>query len=249
MNSIATLLIAATLIVVTASSCSKEVLSNDTMQTINRATVYGRVMTTDAFGKLQANNSGVEVTLENGGQKKTTITTASGDYQFENLANGTYKLSYAMAGLATQQVYDITVVNNRVMVSTVMLAPATTTTVQSAQSGISGNEVWINVGLQPQPAYGKPAGVRIFASKNAQSAPAQFQAQYFLGTETGGKIPFTTVADLKAKGFAAGDVVYLTVAADTFNSGHFFNSELQQWIFPSMNQNTQVSNISITLPY
>ncbi|MGY3087994.1 hypothetical protein ACVWYF_001027 [Hymenobacter sp. UYAg731] len=177
-------------------------------------TLFGFVAPSDEYGNLLT-KSGVTVTLEGVTPAATATTNADGRYEFTNLRNGTYNLSFSRTGLATVRRLGVAHVGGdqpTFLGTNSISAPSTTTLGNLSVSGQSATSVTLNI---PYTNPGTPSGLftrlAIYASSSPGVTAANGSLLTIYSVSSSPLIAGFTKATFNSAGFASGTAVYMVV--------------------------------------
>ena len=175
-------------------------------------TLFGFVAPVDEYGNALA-KSGVTVTLEGVTPAATTTTNADGRYEFTNLRNGTYNLSFTRAGLANVRRLGIAHVGGdqpTFLGTNSISAPSTTTVGAISVTNIAVTGITLSI---PYSNPGAPVGsfvrLALYAGANSGTNSANGTLLTTVSS-TANPLTFTlSKATFNSAGFASGTAVYL----------------------------------------
>lgn len=174
-------------------------------------TLYGFVAPVDEYG-IALPKSGVTVTLEGVTPASTATTNSDGRYEFANLRNGTYNLSYSRTGLGTVRRLGVGHVGGdqpTFLGTSSISAPSTTTLGTLSVSNPSTNSVTVNVPFSNPGAQGSFVRLAIYASSSPGTTAANGTLLTTIST-TASPLSFViSKATFNSAGFASGTAVYI----------------------------------------
>ncbi|GAB2856329.1 carboxypeptidase-like regulatory domain-containing protein [Hymenobacter ruber] len=201
-------------------------------------TVYGFVNSTDENG-ASVSKAGVSVALE-GATTQTATTDANGRFEFLNVRNGTYNLTYTRANYATVKRFAVSHVGGDqptfLGLTTVTQVSNTTITnlTQTGPSTTSGIPLSFNV-VNSNTAN-STYRASFFASNTAgvTSANGTLLTTYILNASGPTSILFSRTTLLNA-GFAAGTTVYLVAYGSPVSLASYVDPTTGRFVYTSLN--------------
>ena len=176
-------------------------------------TMAGFVNPVDEYGN-PTSKSGVVVTIEGVTPAVTVTSNVDGRYEFTNLRNGTYNLSYARAGLSTARRLGIGHVggDQPTFLGTFTISGASTTTFGTFSATSSAGLVQMTI---PYANPGTPTGSFTRFAIFASASPGVTAANgIYITTLSASSSPYNVAfsrATFNNAGFATGTPVYLVV--------------------------------------
>jgi hypothetical protein len=209
----------------------------------------------DENGAVLAKN-GVTVTIDGLTPAVTTTTNTDGKFEFLNVRNGTYNLSFSRTGLATFRRFGLPHVggDQPTYLGTTTITQVSTSTVTALNATTSATNGTVTLNLtfaNPVPMGTYRAA--IFAGTGASvnqttgmllftftSSPA-FPTTSYSTTITVGRATFTNA------GFAAGTTVYLAAFGSTASLFSYSDPATGRFVYPALNA-TSSPVVSVVVP-
>ena len=226
-------------------SCKKD---NSNVPVITTGKITGSVTLYNERSNTLSSSEGMTVSID--GTILSTVTNASGSYQFENIPNDIYNLTFSKPGFGTFKLFGFSHTgtgNNSSIVPGKSLGQLSTTTIVSQSATLRGDSVQISATISPAATSAARRGVRIFFDNSAavsSSTYKNFSQVYF--TSNVPSVLFSK-EDLYAMGFAAGSTVYARVYGDSFFANDYEEVSTGATVFPNLNTNSSAA-VSFTLP-
>ena len=179
-------------------------------------TLYGFVAPVDEYG-FALPKSGVTVTLEGVTPAATATTNADGRYEFANLRNGTYNLSYSRTGLSTARRLGVGHVggDQPTFLGTNSLSAPSTTTLGNLSVGVSTASALVTFTVPFSNPGGLASGnfsrLAFYASSSPGTTSANGTLLTLYSTNTSPLTATFNKATFNSAGFASGTAVYVVV--------------------------------------
>lgn len=226
-------------------SCKKD---TSNIPVITTGKITGTVSLYGERSTALSSSDGMTVSID--GTGFTTVTNAAGSYQFENVPNDSYTLTFSKAGFGTFKLFGFPHTGTGSTASVVpgkALGQLSTTTVTSQSATLVGDAVQISATINPAATSSARRGIRIFFDNNANVSNASYKS--FSQVYFTSNIPSVLFnkEDIYAMGFAAGSTVYVRVYGDSFFANDYEDVATGATIFPNLNTNSSAA-VSFVLP-
>lgn len=213
--------------------------------------IFGSVSLYDD-GVLQADNSGMTVSIQGASELFSTTTNTNGEYTLENVTLGTYSLLFEKNGYGSYIIYDVELTTANVPVnipSIPTLGQISTTEITGLSVDDSGPEVLISVSTNPGGTSNAPRYIRYFFNDQSSGASNTAYSKYLdvLQININPEVKTFTTSDLNDLGFDSGTTVYVRVYGDSFYSNDYDEPALGIRVFPNLNT-TSADAISFIVP-
>jgi hypothetical protein len=221
------------------------------------ARIFGTIQTFDDKLNTIPDVSGFQVVFEKagGGSGITAMSDATGKYTVDDLAFGTYNLTFSKSGYGTFKLFGVihqespslsTQIPNQALGK---LSTTTVTGLVVASNIIDGGPgVRFNYDISPAPSTSSRAFVRYFLSTNTNVSPTNYQKYTLLlsYSNTSNSTGFSKDS-LTAMGFTAGQTVFARMYGDSWKSNDYKDPVSNKQVFPNINLTT-VPAVSFLVP-
>jgi len=203
-------------------------------------TIYGFVNSIDENG-APVGKAGVTVSLE-GATAQTATTDANGRFEFLNMRNGTYNLTYTRAGYATFRRFAVSHVGGDqptfLGLTTVTQVSNTTITNLTQTGPFNASGVPLSFNVSNSNSANSTYRASFFASSTAgvTSATGTLLTTYILSAAGPTNITFSRTTLLNA-GFATGTTVYLVAYGSPVSLSNYVDPATGRFVYPSLNPN------------
>jgi hypothetical protein len=194
------------------------------------------------------NNSGMQVLIIDSDPELSATTDSDGDWVFEDLAYGTYSISFEKENYGTYKLFDLTHKNGSSFMSVVpSLGQKSGTEVSALSQSQFEQSILVNVTCSPEASPSNTVYLRYFLGLTDSISTTQYMeySQVFSSTENPAVITLSQ-AQLNNSGYDSGATVYIRVYGDSYWSNSYSDPNLGQ-VFPNINLNS-VGAISFVVP-
>jgi hypothetical protein len=216
-----------------AVSCKKD---NTPIPVITTGNMVGSVSLYNERNNQLPSSAGMTVSID--GTGFSTTTAANGSYQFANVPNDVYALTFSKEGFGTYKLigYSHTATGG---VSSVIpaksLGQLSTTTVIGHFVNVFGDSVRVGANINPAASASERRGYRIFFSGTAPVSKDNYT--FFTPVYSTANTPSVMFGkdEFIAKGFAPGSTVYFRFYGDSFFSNEYLDETNGKTVFPNLN--------------
>ncbi|UOY09164.1 carboxypeptidase-like regulatory domain-containing protein [Muricauda sp. SCSIO 64092] len=216
---------------------------------ITSSNILGSVVLYDS-GTSLLDNAGMTVTVENATPTKSAITDSGGNFIINDVAFGTYNLTYTKTGYGTFKIFDLA--HNNPVDTNISESPSlgqvSTTEITDLSVNVSADNVIIEVSTSPASNNSNPVYIRAFYHTDASVSNTVFTSFSEVLEARIDPNQFTiSAAELISLGFQSGTNVYVKVYGDSFFSNDYEDTDVGRRIFPNLNT-VSADAVTFTVP-
>jgi hypothetical protein len=225
-------------------SCTKNT-TNTITAPVTTGTLEGFVTTLDQYGyKVDADYSGVAVTLNNGA---TTTTDATGKYEFDSLKSGNYTATYTKTGYGTNMGIDFNFIGGGTTIRNVTMSRIPSFQLYNVNDTIettvaNGPGILIR-GIDTIDINARAFSVFGSASSGVSSAPASYIYSNTNGVVKAGQGIFSlfiTSRELNEAGLTSGSTAYLAVYPISYSTTSYADPSTGRNVYTSVSASPAV---------
>jgi hypothetical protein len=216
-----------------AVSCKKD---NTPIPVITTGNMVGSVSLYNERNNQLPSSAGMTVSID--GTGFSTTTAANGSYQFANVPNDVYTLTFSKEGFGTYKLigYSHTATGGASsVVPAKSLGQLSTTTVVGHFVNVFSDSVRVGANINPAASASERRGYRIFFGENSSLSKNNYK--YFSPVYSTSNTPSVKFGkdELYAMGFAPGSLVYFRFYGESFFSNDYLDESTGKMVFPNLN--------------